>query len=724
MSIASARSLFSDHCDPQEYIPRRATEDIIRNLTSLVREGEPAIVLRGPAGIGKSMLLQILAERLSDERRVAYVSVSSTPEPELCHRVLEFLDEPAADDPVGALISAAQLAADGHRRLLLLIDHAEKTPIASSQQLVRAAASAAPHLTVIFAVRDGEGADDFIQALEAKLCGILVAFDRAMNEAESLDYLRRTLARGELPEDLRSRLDTPTLAWIIQGSKGLPGEINRWALDLFDRYERGENPLVPESPKQKVAEPASEPTGAASSPLARTMSLGGMLLGPRKTAEYDLNIDLNFVPNMGSTPIKSSPTPPAAKRDGDPVALPKGVKPGPVPRVQPRSGRLKIPALGHRPLLLTFGFVTILGVVIALGYLASQLPDLAPADPAAGPSLEPPIAVPGVAELPDAEPPVILARTVETPPAVVEPPTPEENTAATPEVEDSQVPEPQELKLPALTPAPQPDTAKVQSAQPEPPLAKTELPERQELSLAEADLLLTSTFDNLYGSDQIQTVTFYALQDDVELPVETLRLARKHISDRIHTLGFLTGVGQLPEIRILSIESGSSQDERYAYLPGEQKALRLSGDDALDPFEGTHFSYEDFRPRSLKSFRVAKLEQSTLGYEPVYVITALPLFEADYDTVELFVGWEDQALLEQRYFRSGQEQPYRSIGHPREYMETVRGSILPNRVIVNNFDSGTTALARIQYSRTADDLDDSLFTLSSFEAQDFRFPSP
>lgn len=373
MSILSTQSLFSDHCDPQEYIPRRATEDIIRSLTSLVREGEPAIVLRGPAGIGKSMLLQILAERLSDERRVAYVSVSSTPEPELCHRVLEFLDEPAADDPVGALISAAQLAADGHRRLLLLIDHAEKTPIASSQQLVRAAASAAPHLTVIFAVRDGEGADDFIQALEAKLCGILVAFDRAMNEAESLDYLRRTLARGELPEDLRSRLDPPTLAWIIQRSKGIPGEINRCALELFDRYERGEGLLVPESPKQTSAEPASEPTGAASSPLAGTMSLGGMLLGPRKTAEYDLNIDLDFVPSLGSAPTQVSPTPLVAKRDGGPVALPKGVKPGPIPMARPKSRGLKIPALARRSLLEVFELGTLLGVVLAVGYLASQL---------------------------------------------------------------------------------------------------------------------------------------------------------------------------------------------------------------------------------------------------------------------------------------------------------------------------------------------------------------
>ena len=85
MNVVSAQKLFSDRSDPKRYVPRPATEDIIRSLSSLVRDGEPAIVLRGPPGIGKSMLLQVLAERLSNERRVAYASVSSTPELELCH---------------------------------------------------------------------------------------------------------------------------------------------------------------------------------------------------------------------------------------------------------------------------------------------------------------------------------------------------------------------------------------------------------------------------------------------------------------------------------------------------------------------------------------------------------------------------------------------------------------------------------------------------------------
>ncbi len=354
---------------------------------------------------------------------------------------------------------------------------------------------------------------------------------------------------------------------------------------------------------------------------------------------------------------------------------------------------------------------------------------------------------------PVANPRTALAHTLETLPTAVDPPAPRENAVTTPDAGDAQVPEAQpgaqELKLAALTPKSRPDPAKVRSTVPAPRVAATKpqdrsptqkpqtasleaavaravplAPERQELPLARGDQLLAGAFDNLYSSDQIQFVALYALEDGVERPIEILKLARKRIHGRIHSLGILAGTGGLPEIRTLSIESSSHEDERYAYLPGERKALRLSGADALDPFDGTHFNDDDFRPLRLDSYRVAKLEQSSLGNEAVYVITALPLYEAVYDQVEFFVAHEDRAILERRYFRTGHKQPYRVTGHPRKHMETVRGSIQPTRVFVYDLDRGTKAVARIQHVRIADNLDDGLFTLSSFRSPELRIPSP
>lgn len=412
MTVVKPRSPFSDRCDPEEYIPRRATEDAIRSLRSLVREGEPAVVLRGPRGIGKSMLLRILDERLSYEHRVAYVSVSSSPEPELCHRVLEQLHEPSADDPAEALISAARLAEDGYRRLVLLIDHAERTPIASSLQLVRAATSASPHMTVIFAIRDGERADEFVQALETHFCGIQVTFDQVMNPDEAVEYFRRSLNRADVPEGLRSRIDPPTLAWIIQGAHGLPREINRRALELLDRYKRGEDSLIPEGSKQEAVErpsldgpPVFEPrpradaapqtlptrAGISPQPLRAPSSLGQMLVGHRDTPAYDLTVDLTSKQSLGFDMIKSPPpqsvansmeaaVAPVDKPVGDPVAMPVGdpveppqtVPPDRVPRVETESEDPQDSSF-TRSLLFAFSVGIVLGTAVVTAYLAGQI---------------------------------------------------------------------------------------------------------------------------------------------------------------------------------------------------------------------------------------------------------------------------------------------------------------------------------------------------------------
>ena len=76
MSTPSLVSLFQESCDPQTYIPRRASEEVLRCLASLVRDGEPVVVLHGPSGIGKSMLMRVLRERF--EKTSAAVHSRST----------------------------------------------------------------------------------------------------------------------------------------------------------------------------------------------------------------------------------------------------------------------------------------------------------------------------------------------------------------------------------------------------------------------------------------------------------------------------------------------------------------------------------------------------------------------------------------------------------------------------------------------------------------------
>lgn len=400
MSTPKLIDLFEESCDPQSYIPRRASEDVLRCLSSLLRDGEPVMLLHGPAGIGKSILLRVLGERFESERRVAYVSVTDSPEPELCHRILDLLSEPAAEDPAQALIRAATDADADHPRLLLLIDHANLAPIASSLQLVSAAQAAAPCLSVIFAVADDRGAEEFARALSAQAPVTTLSFSQSMDPQEATAYVRLRLARTPMPAQLRAQLDSRAVRWLSEGAQAaLPREINRRASQLLKSYEEdGEAALdfsleaAESAPPQdwegpQAIDPSEIPPSEPSEPQPPVLpitpadspppnpaaaigsgSLGTMLLGHGPGTKPNLEIDLELGRSLGSGLLEAA----AAKRsfkDGQPV-LPPPVDPvADTERTEPRP---QTAASRSNPAGLAI--TSLIALVIAGGYLATRIP--------------------------------------------------------------------------------------------------------------------------------------------------------------------------------------------------------------------------------------------------------------------------------------------------------------------------------------------------------------
>jgi hypothetical protein len=397
MSNENLAQVFEGDCDPQIYIPRRAGEEVLRAASRLLRDGEPVVVLHGPAGIGKTMLLRVLGERFEFERRVAYVSVREAPEPELSHRVLDLLDEPSAEDPAEALICAANDAEAGRPRLLLLIDHANLAPIASSLQLVSAAFIAAPNLSVIFAVADEQGARDFARALAAEVRVTTLCFDQPMDPPEATAYVRLRLARSQIPAALRAQLDARTMQWLSEGAQaGLPREINRRASELLRTFEEygaealqfsdatptssrvsapvdqpevatpsAESSAEPDTVQAAVlpetreeirpqgvvrAESSAPPVGHASPNGQAGLgsgSLGGMLLGNRSENRLDFKLDLELGRSLGSSLLATSPStaaPPHPAPTPGPRAIEDSIPDRPAETL-PRSGGSK--EIGH-----------------------------------------------------------------------------------------------------------------------------------------------------------------------------------------------------------------------------------------------------------------------------------------------------------------------------------------------------------------------------------------
>ncbi len=292
MSLPSPVSPFEESADPRDYIPRFACEEALRSLLARICDGPPAILLRGPAGIGKSMLLRVLQERLAQDRRITYTSVPPSPAAEISHRILDQLAEPLDDDPPSSLAAAARRSAAVGRPVLVIIDHATAAPIASSLQLARAAAEVSPGLCVLFAVSEEDDADSFERAIGTQADVVAVRFTAAMNEQEASEYITQRLGRTLVSQELRTRLDAAALRWVIDGANGLPRAVNERASELLRRMNSGEDMPVREQdagqpsgldarghaapPDVWPPRPRPTPSGDATRSDA---SLGGGLLG-------------------------------------------------------------------------------------------------------------------------------------------------------------------------------------------------------------------------------------------------------------------------------------------------------------------------------------------------------------------------------------------------------------------------------------------------------------
>ena len=59
--------------DPDSYVPRQATEEVLAALASYLRVGATQVALCGPPGIGKTLLLRVVGARLESHFRVVHV---------------------------------------------------------------------------------------------------------------------------------------------------------------------------------------------------------------------------------------------------------------------------------------------------------------------------------------------------------------------------------------------------------------------------------------------------------------------------------------------------------------------------------------------------------------------------------------------------------------------------------------------------------------------------
>jgi len=222
---------FGPSADPARYVPRVAMEQALERLVRAVRDEHRSAVLGGIPGIGKTLLLRLLARRLAPELRTVHLPYASMPAPALCAWAMDLLGGSSSYDPVGAVVAHARRPHADGVGLVLLIDDAEAMPEETAPQLARAA-------------RDSGGALRLVAAAAETAAGPLaqtwdhaerVTLRKPMDLEETSRYLVAHLEAAGLPEAVRAAFDASSISGLHGRSGGIPGRVNPEASLLLRR---------------------------------------------------------------------------------------------------------------------------------------------------------------------------------------------------------------------------------------------------------------------------------------------------------------------------------------------------------------------------------------------------------------------------------------------------------------------------------------------------------
>ncbi len=191
--------------------------------------------------------------------------------------------------------------------------------------------------------------------------------------------------------------------------------------------------------------------------------------------------------------------------------------------------------------------------------------------------------------------------------------------------------------------------------------------------------------------------------------------ASKLIDDRMHSIGRLVWPEYLRGMTILTIEAGDRSHDAFVYLPSLKKVRRVGTGVRGDSLFGTDVTYEDLERRRIQEYQLNGLGSAEVQGEPVYLVKARPLRDFNYDRVVFAVARSDWVILETRYFKRGEQSPFRVITAPREAMVAHDGHVIPTRLTVHNHARGTKTEVTFEDLRINPPIDDHLFSLAALE---------
>ncbi len=227
---------FGVTADPRLYVPRLATEDALAELRSAFAAGGRLSVLSGPPGLGKTLILHVLAEQLAEHARCVHLPYAALPMDELAHWALARLGEtpqPGVAFP-DALAGVALREAAAGRSLLLLMDDASALPVQAARDLCKLVAQLEGAIGVIVVLADDRRAGRVLAALGEGVQRVRLR--HGLGDEEARSYLRARCARaGAGAGHALAAFTSERVDWLIAESAGNPRRLNALATWLLHR---------------------------------------------------------------------------------------------------------------------------------------------------------------------------------------------------------------------------------------------------------------------------------------------------------------------------------------------------------------------------------------------------------------------------------------------------------------------------------------------------------
>jgi type II secretory pathway predicted ATPase ExeA len=215
---------FGEVSGPSLYVMREATEHALAEL--LHCGGEPArpAVLLGPAGIGKSLLLQVAGRSIDDAGHCVFVSFPSLDTENLCRWILDQLECPRFEDPVFAFETYLGRLREIGSSLLLLVDDLHLMPTHTVHQLRRWIDNSRGEFRLIASAINDPQSYEKIAPLGPTCQQVL--FKAPMQQDESSLYIKGRLDLAGAAAATRALFDRNTVAKLHRLSGGVPRELN------------------------------------------------------------------------------------------------------------------------------------------------------------------------------------------------------------------------------------------------------------------------------------------------------------------------------------------------------------------------------------------------------------------------------------------------------------------------------------------------------------------